>query len=313
MNHSRVFLLVLTIVLFCCIAESLGDLSPGQIHTNPHVLLISSYSPDFPTVFHQIDGVKSVLSPENVDLDIEFMDAKRFPSPEDINEFSQRLTKKIRRLPAYDLILVADDMALNFALEKQHELFNNTPIVFFGINEQSRADLPEKNPFITGMMEEVSVKETIDLMIQLQPDARTIIALSDDTISGKADAEKFLGYISSYPGYNLTVLSLANLTWNEYALKLQAINQSSSVLLLSASKDKNQVTTDFDESLQFIKQNLHVPLFHLWYYGMGDGIIGGALISQYDQGRDAALMADRILQGTPPSEIPVLKENSNPV
>lgn len=306
-------LLVLTFVLLCCISVSLCDLSPGQIHTNPHVLLISSYSPDFPTVFNQIDGVKSVLSPEKVDLDIEFMDVKRFPSLEDINEFSQRLTKKIRRLPTYDLILVADDSALNLVLEKQQELFNNTPIVFFGINEQCRVGLPEKTPFITGVMEEVSVKETIDLMIQLQPDARTIIALSDDTISGKADAEKFLGYISSYPGYNLTVLSLANLTWNEYALKLQAINQSSSVLLLSAFKDKNQVTSDFDESLQFIKQNLHVPLFHLWYYGMGDGIVGGVLISQYDQGRNAALMADRILQGTPPSEIPVRKDSSNPV
>ena len=162
MNQNRVFLLVLTFVLFCCITESLCDLSPDQIHTNPHVLLLSSYSPDFPTVFHQVDGVKSVLSSEKVDLDIEFMDAKRFPSPEDINEFSERLTKKIRRLSAYDLILVADDSALNLVLEKQMELFNNTPIVFFGINEQSRADLPETNPLITGVMEEISVKETID-------------------------------------------------------------------------------------------------------------------------------------------------------
>lgn len=291
----------------------MGDMSPGQIHTRPHILLISSYSSDFPTVFRQIDGVKSVLSPEKVNLDIEFMDAKRFPSSEDINEFSQRLTKKLRRLPKYDLILVADDSALNLVLEKQQELFNNTPIVFFGINEQSRADLPETNPLITGVMEEISVKETIDLMIQLQPDARTIIALSDDTLSGKADTAKFLGYISSYPGYNLTILSLANLTWNEYALKLQAINQSSSVLLLSANKDKYQSITDFDSSLQFIKKNLHVPLFHLWNYGIGDGIVGGALISQYDQGRNAALMAYQILQGIPPSEIPVRRDSSNPV
>ncbi len=311
--HIRMIFFVLVLILVCFVPGSASDQGPGQIHTNPHVLLLSSYNPGFPTFFEQINGVKSVLSPDTVHLDIEYMDAKRFSSPEDISEYSQIFTRKIRHLPAYDLILVADDNALNLVLAEKQELFNKTPIVFFGINDQKKAELHDTDPLITGVMEAVSMKETIDLMIRLQPEARTIVALSDDTVTGRADAATFLGFNTSYPGYTLTVLSLADLTWSEYALKLQKINQSSSVLLLSAYQDKNLKTTNFEEGLRFIKENLPIPLYHLWYHGMGEGILGGVLISQYDQGRNAAIMAERILKGTPPSWIPVLKESPNPI
>lgn len=309
----RVIYLVLVLVLLCSAVASAGYQSPGQIYTNPRVLLISSYHPGFPTFFQQINGVKSVLSPDKVNLDIEFVDAKRFSSPEDIREFSHIFSRKIQQLPAYDLILVADDNALNLVLAKKQELFNNTPVVFFGINDQKKAELHDTDPLITGVMESVSMKETIDLMIRLNPESRSIIALSDDTVSGRADAATFLGYNTSYPGYTLTVLSLANLTWSEYALKLQKINQSSSVLLLSAYQDKTNKSTNFEEGLKFIKENLPVPLYHLRYHGMGDGIMGGVLISQYEQGRNAALIADHILKGTPPSWIPVMRESPNVV
>jgi len=309
----RVIILVLVLILACSVPGSASDQSPGQIHTNPRVLLLSSYNPGDPSFFDQINGVKYVLTPDKVHLDIEYMDAKRFSLPEDISEYSQIFARKIRHLPAYDLILVADDNALNLVLSEKQKLFNKTPIVFFGINDQKKTELHDTDPLITGVMEAVSMKETIDLMIWLQPEARTIVALSDDTVSGRADAATFLGYNTSYPGYSLTVLSLADLTWSEYALRLQKINQSSAVLLLSANQDKNLKTTNFKEGLRFIKENLPVPLYHLWYHGMGEGILGGVLISQYEQGRNAAIMAERILKGTPPSWIPVLKESPNPI
>jgi len=44
------------------------------------VLLISSYNSSFPTYNQQINGIKSVLDIANVD--IEFMDSKRFINPE---------------------------------------------------------------------------------------------------------------------------------------------------------------------------------------------------------------------------------------
>ncbi len=313
MIRIRVIILVLVLILICFAQGSASDQGPGQIHINPHVLLLSSSSPGFSTFFEQINGLKSVLSPDKVNLDIEYMDANRFSSPEDISEFSKIFTRKIRQLPSYDLILVADDNALNLVLSEKSELFNRTPIVFFGINDQKKAEIHDTDPLITGVMEAVSMKETIDLMIRLQPEARTIVALSDNTVSGRDYAARFLGYNTTYPGYTLTVLSLADLTWNEYSLQLQKINKSSSVLLLSAYQDKNLKTSNFEESLKFIKENLPVPLYHLWHQGMGEGILGGVLISEYDQGRNAAIMAERILKGTSPSWIPVLKESPNPV
>ena len=53
------------------------------------VLFISSYHPSFPTFFKQIDGVKSIL--KNVQIDVEFMDSKRFDYDEADEMFSKKL------------------------------------------------------------------------------------------------------------------------------------------------------------------------------------------------------------------------------
>lgn len=159
---------------------------------------------------------------------------------------------------------------------------------------------------ITGVME-----ETLNVMTQIFPDRHSIIALSDGTVTGSADAETFLSYASQFAGYSFHLLSLQNLTWDEYVARLQLIDQNSSVLLLSAYQDMDLHTLNFFESLHLIKTNLHVPVFHLWYHGMGNGILGGVLISQYEQARNAAFMAEEVLKGADPDSIPILNKSPN--
>lgn len=282
-----------------------------QEQKNPNILLISSYHPGFPTFFQQVDGIHSIFKPGTVNLDIEYMDSKRFPTENVTRLFDSMLSYKLQNLPPYDLILVADDNALNYVLSQQNSLFQGIPIVFFGINNQSMAKIHSSNQMVTGVMENVSIKETLDLMIQLYPNNHEIIALSDNTVSGSADAKTFLSYATKYPDYSFSVLSMSNFSWNEYAENLHTINKSSSVLLLSVFQDKNIKTLNFYESLRLIKENLNVPVFHLWYHGMGNGILGGVLISQHEQARKAASMAEEILHGTPITSVSILNESPN--
>ncbi|VVS91177.1 ABC transporter substrate binding protein [Desulfoluna spongiiphila] len=270
-----------------------------------NVLFLSSYHPGYPTFFRQVEGIRSVLDPRSVHLDIECIDTKRFDPPEIQAHFHNLLTYKFSRLPAYDLILAGDDNALHYVLAHQEGLFKHIPIVFFGVNNRRLALEQNENPLVTGVVESVSLSETLTLMTRLQPDVRRIVAISDNTVSVKGVLDHFHAAARGFKSIQFSVLSLENLSFEELAEVLQTFGNRDAVLLLSAFVDRTGHRIDFGRALSLITENLASPLYHLWYHGMGQGVIGGKLISHFDQGHRAAEMALEILSGTPPFEVPV--------
>ena len=116
------------------------------------VLFIGSYHPGFPTFFQQVEGIKSVFSERSILLDVEFMDSKRFPDHENIDNFYRSLSYKLSKNRPYDAVITGDDNALLFAIRHQQELFKGLPIVFMGVNNVGKAFEQNANPFITGVV-----------------------------------------------------------------------------------------------------------------------------------------------------------------
>ena len=87
------------------------------------ILMLSSYHPAFPTYQQQVDGVRDTFADQDVLIDVEFMDSKRFIEEEFRLQFLDMLSAKLSQLPPYDGVITADDNALTFALAHQKELF----------------------------------------------------------------------------------------------------------------------------------------------------------------------------------------------
>ena len=295
------------ILLFFILHLSLGI----SAQENKQVLLISSYNSRFPTYFQQINGVKSVLDTAHVNIDVEFMDSKRFTDNKTFNIFYKTLKNKLAGNVRYDVILTADDDAFNFVLQYEYELFNNIPIVFFGVNNIEKALKQNSNPNITGVIESISMKETIELMIYLFPETRCVYCISDSTSSGLADLVLYRQISTQTSGIEFIEINLSELTFSEYKEKLMTVPTNAPVLLLSAYQDKMDASIDFDKTLSILHENLHAPLFHLWEHGMGKGVFGGKIISHYEQGKIAAAIVYNILSGQALSEIEVLNESPN--
>ncbi len=275
------------------------------------VLFISSYHPAFPTFFQQVNGIKDSFSEKPIYFDVEFMDTKRFPDKSNWKQFKERLSYKLSQAAQYDVIMVGDDNALAFALEQQSLHFKGKPIVFFGVNDIQLASQQNSNPQVTGIVESVSMKDTIDLMIKLRAEVSRIIALVDSTPSGQGDLKTFYQTASQFRGLEFSALSLSELSWMEFGKALQNIGEDSAVLLLSAYEDKENIRMEFNESLEIIKRNLSVPIYHLWYHGIGSGLLGGKVISHYEQGKTAAGIVLHILDGNPIDQFKVITESPN--
>ncbi len=308
-QKGDIFFLLLRHSLLCFVLLSIVFFSSSVYALEKNALLISSYHPGFPTFLQQIAGVESVFSTKGIHLDVEFMDSKRFYSDEDVELFHAMLKHKLSMLHPYDIILTADDNALRYVLHHRQELFPQTPIVFCGVNNKELAQEAYNAGNITGVIEDTSMKETINTILAMRPQSDTIYAIVDSTPSGQADLTTYKQLRHQYPNTKLEVISLETLTWEDFASRLKSLKQSDTLLLLSAYRDVKNTSKTFQESLEFILKNTQVPTFHLWEHGLGQGLVGGKVISQFEQGRRAALLALELLQGKSASQLPLIDGN----
>jgi PAS domain S-box-containing protein len=258
-----------------------------------------------------LEGIKSVLDTLPVDIDTEFMDSKRFQDEKTKDLFTQTLIHKLSHRNNYNVIIVADDNALEFALDYQDSLFKELPIVFLGINNKQKALLQEENQYITGVIEEISMQETLEVMVKLFPSFNKLYAIVDKTNSGQKDLRKFYSSMETLNNIKYEIIDLNKTTFKQYIDKLKSIPNTDPVLLISAYIDKKGRTINFDETIGILHSNLKAPLFHLWYHGMGKGVFGGKLVSHFEQGKNAALLVNKILKGIAARRLNILTQSPN--
>ena len=275
------------------------------------VLFISAYSESFVIVPEQTDGIRAAFAPHPIQLDIEYMDTRRIETQENIEIFHQVLTYKLNQLPPYDAVLVGDDNALQFALDHQEELFAGIPIVFLGINDLQRAALAASDPMITGVVEAFSLVETIEIAHQFQPEATRVMAIVDNTLTGQGDRDQFYQAAAALPELSFEDLNASEYPYEALGEILEAMGAETILLYMSMFQDRNGATMTIDEAVAFLREHAQMPVYRASVGGVGDGLMGGKMVSYFEQGRVAAEMVVQILQGTPVSAIPMVSESPN--
>ena len=295
-------ILVILVVLFST-AFAKEDVSEAK------VLFISSYSERFNTVPEQIKGLKEVFDANKITMDIEYMDAKRFDKPEDVENFYKLLAYKINKLQPYDVIVVGDDNALQFALDYQEELFQEIPIVFLGINDFDRANLAVNRGSFSGVIEKVPLEENIELALSFNPKATKVVGIVDNTLTGIGDKRQFYNMASLFPDLIFETINSSEYTLGDVAYKLSMLEDDTIILYQSMFVDKNGVQLTIEEASAFIYKNTKVPVYRTAIGGVGEGLLGGIRVSYSDSGRVAARMVVDILNGASIENIDMIDES----
>ncbi len=244
--------------------------------------------------------------PGEVELSIEHLDNRRFSLKGRTELLVTQLEVKYADY-AFDLIITSDNAAFDFAVAHRERLFPEVPMVFCGFNNLRPAVLDGMTN-ITGVNEEVDYSGTIDLALSVHPDVRTLAF-----IVSTADASNMRIYEitrqSVLPRYQerYEVVLLKDLPITEIQHRLNQLPENSLLMIMGETSDRGEGRALSPvESARMISSISPFPTYGFWSFHIGTGVLGGSMVTGSEQGRAAAKMALRILNGTPTNDIPLM-------
>jgi PAS domain S-box-containing protein len=282
-----------------------GNTSPPK-----NVLLINSYHSGYRWSDQVVKGIRQTITATapQARIFLENMDSKRFFSQRIFDRVADLIREKYHHTP-FDVVISIDDNALNFLRQHRHSLFAGIPVVFCGVNDLDPAGLDGLAP-ITGVNEAADVRETIDTMLDLLPDTRRIVVINDNTITGR-NVHREVERVAPAFTDRMTFAYWNDLRREELLQRLAGLHEGDVVLFTFFFRDASGRFYEYDESAARICQASPVPVFGLWEFNLGLGIVGGKLVSGLEQGRAAGKMALQIINGQKTEAIPIQMQSPN--
>jgi PAS domain S-box-containing protein len=301
MRHRFVPLaVVLSLVLAPCFAEAQTD----SIE-NGRVLVLHSYHPGFSWSDNISKGIQSSFAghSDKVELMFEFMDTRRSYTPEYFDELERLFRIKYEKYPI-DVIICADDHALNFVLGPARKLFDDVPVVFCSVSGYEPS-MREGRP-LTGLQESIDIESTLKIALELHPDTDEVAVITDMTRTGRALKSAADEVFNKYQD-RVRFRYLEDLTFEELTEEVENLGEGTIVFRLVFGRDKAGRVSPPEQVLRTLVQHSKVPIYSVWEVSLGHGIVGGKLTSGEVEGKMAGQMALRILQGEDASSIPLEK------
>jgi len=275
------------------------------------VLILHSYHQSYKWTDDITEGIYSILkNKQNSEIKfyIEYMDTKRFVDNSYYKNLLNLYKNKYENIK-FDLIIASDNNAFEF-LKKYNKSLFDTNVIFCGVNYLKPAQLKGFDKF-TGVSEEANIKRNFDLIIRLHPKVQNLYIVLDTTTTGKVMKEEISKIIKNYQYTDINFHILDDVTTKELQTKVTNLPSNSVILMTIFLRTKDDKFLEYYEASELINRHSKAPLYGLWDFNIGHGIIGGFLTSGYHQGRNAALMAKKILDGEDIKNIKPLYKSPN--
>ncbi len=301
--------LVLALIV---VAASLFPQSIGAEHTKVvrRVLIFNDFSPiSSPgiSILDQEIAAGLAISPYQAELYIENLEATLFPDNASQDRFREWYIRKYAdRKP--DLIITVGPASLKFMVESHETSFPNTPVIFCGTTEEMLEQLKPDSHF-TGVWGVAQPEMTLIAALHLQPDTKHVIVVGGvgafDQSLEALTKERLRTYESQFEFTYLTNLDMPALLE-----RLRRLPSKTIVYYTSITEDAAGAHfIDASQSVPMVIDAANAPVFVMDDVDIGKGTVGGDVVSWAADGKVAAAMAVRILDGVKPQQIPVVRNS----
>ncbi|WNS42481.1 ABC transporter substrate binding protein [Paenibacillus sp. MMS20-IR301] len=307
-NHLRL-LKTLLVPLFVLLCTAGGARAEAEELPPRNVLVLHSYQKGFAWTDEQGAGIEERLK-NAADLPLiytEYIDWKRYPTQENLDHFYETIKFKYQNVHI-DAVMTTDDAALNFAMKYRKEILDDAPIIFSGVNEVGVNSIPDRSN-ITGIIEKIDPTLTIQMAREINPALKKVYVIFDNSESGLSTGKMVMDQIDSL-NLGLELYPMNNLSIEQIKATASGLSQDSIVLMTTYYSDSTGRIVEFERFASELGKSSSVPVYHIYDFGLNHGAFGGSLISGKIQGRAAAELALRVLQGEGAGRIPVVTDST---
>jgi len=270
-----------------------------------NVLYLNSYQPGYKWSDEIYEGIREVLAGRSdpiVDLQVEYMDSKKYSGPV-VRQALFELYKYKFRDTSFSVVMVSDNYAFEFARQYAAELFPGVPIVFCGVNDLQPGMVAGRTD-LTGVEERFDLKGTLDLALVQNPGKKRLIVIGDRSVTGIAIANQVRDQLPPYRD------RLEWEFWDSYQLEeilglVERVPADAMIFFIPFYQAIGDRFYSAEEVVAEIGRHSDAPIYTCWDFLVGSGTVGGRVLQGREHGRLAANMALRILDGTPVSDIPM--------
>ena len=279
----------------------------ADLSSNYNVLVVHSSYEEYPWTISMNQGIHDGFkeAPETIEFWTEYIDTKRNLDPRYFDELHSLFRTKYGQRDI-DLIIAVDNEAFDFVMEDRSQLFPDTPLVFVGYIGYT-PDLLNKHQLITGVVQENSFEETIELALKLHPETETIAFILPDAWPVR------VGWVEHFPEMYAGRVDFVNITENTLESidrELSALGDNIVVIPLNSFLLESGEYLSFEDLVSHLASKTY-PVYGLWDIALGHGIVGGELVGGKFQGGEASRLALKILRGSSVDDVPVVDDSPN--
>jgi PAS domain S-box-containing protein len=302
---TRLFLISLAAAAALLLPWSTAAASVRQVR---RVLIFNTYGPLSSPGVNLIDQaiVASLQqSPYQIELYSENLETTLFPDEEIQRQFLDWSILKYRdRKP--DVIIAVGREPLKLLAASHQDSFPDVPIVFCGSTEEMLDEL-KLDPSFTGVWGVAQPEKTLIAALRLQPSTKHVVVTGGvgayDRELESIAKKSFASYQSKLDFTWLTELDMPTLLERLKHLPKDTIVYHTSLMQDAAGAR----FIDASQSVPLVAGAANAPVFVVDDVDLRQGTVGGDLLSFAAEGRTAAAMAVRILNGEKPARIPIEK------
>ena len=270
------------------------------------VMFLSSYSMNDDACKQELIGIREALPEEKYEINYEFMDTRRFNTDYDMSILYRYLRNKLYRLPKFDCYIAGDDAALSFFIERS-DIFGDTPVVYFGVQNPALIKQAEQYSNITGIIEQYDYNANFDFIKKALPDVKKIKFVTDSSYIGKLDTESFTKAVKKYGRYKYDILNLSEKDEKNIRTELSKCGDDTVVFFQDMYRMQDDSITTFNYMAEKLIKYTDAPVMTLSMNATDYGALGGITYDCKGSAKLAGKMAENIAKGAKASAIKVVE------
>ncbi len=274
----------------------------------PNILIVASYDKSAMSTLSQENAIRAALAERvpRARVRSEYLSAVRKesdgPGPELLASMTQSLRLKIGS-ERFDLVMTIDSLAFEALSGPGRDLVDDRPVVFSGLTWDAKS-VAAAHLNATGILERVDGAGTVELIQQLLPRTRTVLALCHGMAmadSNRREVEEQLMGLSGGPEVRWSGAA----TLDEVKREAEGLGPDSAILYIAFREVKGDVPGPEAHSVKW-----PVPAFGVYESNLRPSLVGGRMVSAGEEGREAGEIAARVVGGASPREIPIRENKS---